>query len=373
MSYWKYAPYVSVGDRKAKAEKKIAQLKKKNPNIKPVVIPGTALAKSWWGKSWNKNLERYADYSNRIGRGRSYVRHGSVLDLQITPGKIEALVQGSGSKPYQVDIRIKPLKKLNWLKVKSACEGKLDSLQKLLAGKFPKELNDTFMAQDKGLFPTPDEIEFDCSCPDWASMCKHVAATLYGIGARLDENPALFFELRQVNISDLITQAVETKTKNLLDKAKKKSSRVIDDANLGDVFGIVMEEEVNFKKSKKQKVQTKKSKQKPVSSKLQPLKSSKKGKLTELELINLELKKAIEGLEKAKNELQVIKSNGKTASQKPIDRVVDVITKSKNGIDVSELCKQTGIEKTKLYGLVHRLKSQGRIKNRSFGIYEKNN
>lgn len=330
MAYWNYAPYVPVGNRKAKAARKLKQLRKKNPIIKPIVINGNTIAKTWWGKSWNQNLERYADYSNRIGRGRSYVRHGSVLDLQISPGKVEALVQGRRSQPYQVDIRINALKKPNWGKITNACEGKMESLQELLAGKFPKGLAEIFMAREKGLFPTPKEIEFNCSCPDWAYMCKHVAAVLYGVGARLDENPALFFELRKVEIGDLITQAVEDNTKKLLSKAKKKSSRVMEDADLGDLFGIVMEEEVSFKKKKKvsiekstgtqktrlpsdgKKTRSKKSKHISTSPKTVPKKvvkkqTASKRDLTVLEETNLKLGNALKELENARKELENIK------------------------------------------------------------------
>ncbi|TFG38070.1 MAG: hypothetical protein E4H46_00495, partial [Desulfobacterales bacterium] len=194
MSYWGYPRYVSVAEKKAKAEKKLKQLRKKNPDIQPVVIEGNILARTWWGKSWNQNLERYADYDNRIGRGRSYVRHGAVLDLKIDTGKVTALVQGSTSRPYEVEIKIQAISQANWSAIKKQCEGQLKSLQDLLAGKFPKILADIFFAKEKGLFPSPQAISFDCSCPDWASMCKHVAAALYGIGARFDEDPSLFFK-----------------------------------------------------------------------------------------------------------------------------------------------------------------------------------
>ncbi len=253
MGYWDYyPPYVSVAEKRAKAARKLKQLKKKNPDIKPILLEGTAIARTWWGKSWNLNLERYADYSNRIGRGRSYVRHGAVLDLQIDAGKVESLVQGTTSKPYSVSVKIKSVNKKIWQDIKSACEGKLDSLQELLAGKFPKALDVIFMAQGEGLFPTPKEIEFSCSCPDWAYMCKHVAATLYGIGARFDEDPELFFKLRKVKMKDLVTQAVEDKTLKLLKNAKKKTARVLEESDLAGVFGIDIEEPVvsNKKRSK---------------------------------------------------------------------------------------------------------------------------
>ena len=178
MSYWGYPRYVSVAEKRAKAARKLKQLRKKNPAIQPIVLEGSAIAKTWWGKSWNLNLERYADYSNRIGRGRSYVRHGAVLDLQISAGQVNSLVQGSRAKPYSVTIKIKGITKTIWKTMKAACAGKLDSLPELLRGKFPKALGEVFTAQGRGLFPSPQEIDFDCSCPDWAYMCKHVAATL---------------------------------------------------------------------------------------------------------------------------------------------------------------------------------------------------
>ncbi|EKD40532.1 MAG: hypothetical protein ACD_75C00021G0002, partial [uncultured bacterium] len=183
MSYWGYAPYVSVAQKKARAEKKLKQLKKKMPDIRPVILPGNSLARSWWAKSWNKNLERYADYANRIGRGRSYLRHGAVLDLKIAPGKVRGLVMGSDSDPYEVAIDIQPIGRTEWHAIKKECEGHLKSLQELLAGKFGESLSELFFAEKTGLFPSPKAIKMQCSCPDWALMCKHVAAVLYGIGA----------------------------------------------------------------------------------------------------------------------------------------------------------------------------------------------
>ena len=236
-----YPPYVPVGERRAKAEKKLQLLRKKHPNIKPVIIAGNALATTWWGKSWNSNLERYADYSNRIGRGRSYVRHRAVLDLQLAPGTITALVQGSETQPYHVAITVAPLHANNWSTIRTACAGRFDSLRELLGGTFPQALKDLFFAQGAGLFPSPQDIHFDCSCPDWASMCKHVAAALYGVGARLDDDPGLFFLLRGITVDDIITQTVADTTQALLRKAERPSAHVLDDIDLGDVFGIQLD------------------------------------------------------------------------------------------------------------------------------------
>ena len=156
MAYWHMYPrYVFVGEKRAKAERKLKQWMKKNSQIKPVHISGRILATTWWGKSWNKNLERYADYTNRIGRGRSYVRHGAVLDLQIKPGKVTALVQGSESKPYTVAVKIKAIPAKSWKNIKNVCKGKIHSLKKLLIGQFPKALEEIFTEKGKGLFPAP--------------------------------------------------------------------------------------------------------------------------------------------------------------------------------------------------------------------------
>ncbi len=242
MRYWGFPEYVTVGEKKARAARKLKELCKKNPNMKPVVIEGSAIARTWWGKAWNRNLEQYADYSNRIGRGRNYIRHGAVLDLQIESGEVNALVQGSRPKPYSVSIKIQTLKKDIWHKIKTSCEDTLESFQELLAGAFPKALGEIFTSRDTGMFPAPREIKFSCSCPDWASMCKHVAAVLYGVGARLDEDPKLFFRLRDADISKLIKQTVTDKTKKLLEKAARKSSRIIEDTDLSTVFGIDFDE-----------------------------------------------------------------------------------------------------------------------------------
>lgn len=240
-SYGGFPAYVPVAERKKRAAKTVEKLKKKNKDISPVVITGTSIAKTWWGKSWNKNLESYADYSNRIGRGRSYLKNGAVLDLKITEGNINALVQGSGSKPYKVNIIIKALPKDIWEDIMNQCLGKIESIEELIEGKFPKALADFFTAKGSGLFPAPTEIDLSCSCLDWAIMCKHVAAVLYGVGSRLDDKPELFFVLRQVNINDLISEAINKKTQTLLEKSKSKGRRVIEETDMFDMFGINME------------------------------------------------------------------------------------------------------------------------------------
>ncbi len=243
MRYGDFPPYVSVAERRAKAQRQAEKLKKKLGNLEPVAVVGRTPAKSWWGKSWNQNLERYADYSNRLPRGRSYLSNGMVLDLKIDKEMIKGIVAGTASSPYQINIRIQAISDSVWKRLVEKALGKVETLQTLLEGKFPEALKDLFFAKDAGLFPAPNEIKFDCSCPDWASMCKHVAAVLYGVGARLDTSPELFFTLRGVNMDNLIGQVARKETEKLLSKQPGKSSRIIQssDNRLSDIsslFGV---------------------------------------------------------------------------------------------------------------------------------------
>ena len=238
MSYGRFPKYESVAEKKEKANSSLTKLKKKNPDIEPVILEGRALAKNWWGKTWNLNLESYADYENRINRGKSYVRNNMVLDLKITKGKVKAKVQGSRKKPYDVEISIDILNKEKWERVTALCNNSIESLEQLVEGKFPKELDVLFKEKEYGLFPAPKEIHFDCSCPDWASMCKHVAAVLYGIGSRLDSNPMLFFELRDIDSQELVRKSVEKKLENMFKNTGKKSKREIELKDITDIFGL---------------------------------------------------------------------------------------------------------------------------------------
>ncbi len=238
-----FAPYVTKAEKLRRAASARAKLTKKGMKLEPVVLEGRAISRTWWGKAWAANLERYADYANRIPRGRTYVRSGAVLDLKITPGSIAAMVSGSRSRPYSVEIGIKPLpKKVESSLIKKSCSS-LHSMHDLLAGKFPEALKEEFFKRDDGLFPSPGEIELGCSCPDWAEMCKHVAAVLYGVAARLDKRPELFFVLRTIEIEQFVGTAVRRESKNMLQRAMVQSERVIaaDDADMAEMFGIEMD------------------------------------------------------------------------------------------------------------------------------------
>src|SRR4051794_22166158 len=197
MSFYEYGPYVSVAAKREKALRHVAKLRKKGQTIRPVAIEGRAISKSFWGMSWCTNLERYSDYESRLPRGRAYVRNGSVVHLEIAKGKITAIV--AGSSPYDVKIAIAPVKAKRWQAICRDCAGSVDSLVELLQGRLAKGVMDRVCHEGDGLFPAPEEIELSCSCPDGAGMCKHVAAVLYGIGARLDQEPQLLFLLRDVD------------------------------------------------------------------------------------------------------------------------------------------------------------------------------
>ena len=226
-----------VARRRRLAATKLAKLNKKGQSVSPVTIEGRAIAKSFWGKSWCTNLERYSDYENRLPRGRTYVRNGSVFDLQITKGKVAAVV--SGSDLYMVTITIAPVPATRWKAICRDCAGTIDSLVELLQGRLSKGVMDRVCREGDGLFPTPKEIKLSCSCPDWAGMCKHVAAVLYGVGARLDEKPALLFQLRGVDENQLLANAGQELS---LKKAVPATTKVLDDGDVAALFGLEMVE-----------------------------------------------------------------------------------------------------------------------------------
>jgi uncharacterized Zn finger protein len=237
MSFYNWRPYVPVAARRVNALREMERLRKKGHPVSPVILRGRVIAQSFWGRSWCENLERYSDYANRLPRGRTYVRNGSVVDLQIRPGQVEAQV--SGSSLYTVRIDVSPVPRTRWSAICKDCAGGIDSLVELLQGHLSKGVMQRICQQRTGLFPSPQEIKLACSCPDWASMCKHVAAVLYGVGARLDERPELLFALRKVDQQDLIARA----GKNVpLTRKGPAAAKVLDAESLSDVFGIEMAE-----------------------------------------------------------------------------------------------------------------------------------
>jgi uncharacterized Zn finger protein len=226
-----YKPYVSVAERRAQAAREVAKRVKKGQTVSPVVIEGRTIVSTFWGKAWCTNLESYSDFENRLPRGRTYVRNGSVVDLKIAKGQITALV--SGSELYTVQIDIAALPQNAWQVVKKLCAGKIGSLVELLQGKLSNAVMEAVTDRAEGLFPKPKEIKMRCSCPDYAGMCKHLAAVMYGIGNRLDSSPELLFELRGVDHQELIEQAIP-----VAPARAKTGAPTIEAAELGAIFDI---------------------------------------------------------------------------------------------------------------------------------------
>ena len=279
---WGWRPYVSVAERRRKALKKMEVLRKKGRVVSPVTVDGRTIAKSFWGKAWCENLESYSDFENRLPRGRTYVRNGSVVDLQIAESQITALV--SGSEIYEVKIAILPVAIPRWKAICEDCAGSIDSLVELLQGRLSKGVMERISQQQTGLFPSPKEIKLSCSCPDWAEMCKHVAAVLYGVGARLDQQPELLFRLRAVNEKKLISSAGKS-----LPSAKKSPAKVLGGEDLSKLFGLDMANSTQPAKStpstkgrevaKAARVtETRAIKAKPVAAKPKPAKKAVKAK-----------------------------------------------------------------------------------------------
>lgn len=236
--YFEWRPYVPVAQRRAKAARALAKLAKKNGvQADPVVLAGRTIATSFWGKAWCENLEAYSDFENRLPRGRTYVRNGSVVDLRIAPGSITARV--SGSELYRVEITIRPLVAKLWETIRKECAGQIDSLLELLQGRLSAGVMQVVTRHDRGLFPKPAEIAMKCSCPDWAGMCKHVAATLYGVGARLDSRPELLFRLRAVDPEELIAGISAADAVQAATSAPTPAG--LAESDLSAVFGIELD------------------------------------------------------------------------------------------------------------------------------------
>ena len=194
------------------------------------------MAKTFWGMAWCKNLESYSDYRNRLPRGRTYARNGSILHLEIGPGKVKSFI--AGSDIYEIEIVIEPFADRAWQAFKQRCAGRIDTTLALLRGQLADSVIQEITNSKTGLFPTPSDIELNCSCPDWANMCKHVAATLYGVGVRLDTAPELFFKLRCLDHEELL----ESATAESLDEGLPEGDDVIAESDLSVLFGIEFSE-----------------------------------------------------------------------------------------------------------------------------------
>ncbi|HEX3765535.1 MAG TPA: hypothetical protein VHW23_42860 [Kofleriaceae bacterium] len=230
MSWFAWGPRKSVAGRRADAARAIRDAARRGQALSPVAIAGRTIAQTFWGKAWCDNLERYRDFAYRLERGRSYLRSGSVIDLQIAAGKIAARV--SGSSLYDVAIEIDAVGRDAWGAIRRDCAAGIGSRIDLLAGKLSQPVMARLCADRTGLFPAPSALRFRCSCPDVARMCKHVAAAMYGVGARLDHAPELLFTLRRVSLDDLLAAAVSELP------AAPATARVLASDGLGALFGI---------------------------------------------------------------------------------------------------------------------------------------
>jgi uncharacterized Zn finger protein len=238
MSFYDYGYYETKAEKKRRIEEKLERLRKTDPDIAPLTIEGSSIAKSWWGKAWAKNLESYADYKSRLSRGKNYVKQGAVLDLKIEEGRVTSKISGSGNKIYNCEIYIEKLSEASWKKILDHCQNRIATLDALLSGDFSEELLILFQDPSYGLFPSPDEINFSCDCPDVAYMCKHIAASLYAIGTKFDKDPLFFFTLRQIDSENLIQKSIDKKIENMMENVGKKTHRSMDASKIEDVFGL---------------------------------------------------------------------------------------------------------------------------------------
>jgi uncharacterized Zn finger protein len=223
--------YVSVAERRDRAESRLKQLSKSHNEITPVVISGRQIATTFWGKSWCNNLETYHDYENRLSRGKSYVRSGSVVDLKIKAGEVTALVEGTSL--YEVSIKIDKLDEMLWGELVASCTAAVSSIADLLTGNLSEDVMKVITDPTSGMFPLPSEIKMFCNCLDDATVCKHVAAVLYGVGHRMDTDPELFFVLRSVNYRDLVAEAQHAIAEDVA-----QATADLPTEDLEDLFGI---------------------------------------------------------------------------------------------------------------------------------------
>ncbi|MCP4784593.1 MAG: hypothetical protein GY903_10745 [Fuerstiella sp.] len=260
---YEYREYVPVAQRKAQARKfAAARAKKQKRKTQPVMIEGQKIAKTFWGKAWCDHLESYSDYANRLPRGRTYARNGSVVDLQISSGRLEAIV--GGSDVYEITVDIDQLKPAKWKEIRNDCAASIDSLLDLLGGRLSDGVMQRLTSRPAGLFPAPEEINMQCDCPDWAGLCKHLAAVLYGVGAHLDKHPELLFLLRGVDHTELVSEAV---SEGNLSSAFGEPSSDLAGEDLGAIFGIEIDTTTELSSKKKPAARKRKSTAKKVAGK----------------------------------------------------------------------------------------------------------
>jgi uncharacterized Zn finger protein len=169
---------------------------------------------TWWSQRWIRVLKSF-DMGARLDRGRSYARKGQVISIEIQKGMVRARVQGTRQKPYAVEIHLPQLSDGEWDSVTDVMASQALFAAKLLAGEMPGTIEDAFFEAGTSLFPkSKEELETDCSCPDWANPCKHIAAVYYLLAEQFDEDPFFIFLLRGRTKDEIIEilRAKRTKT-----------------------------------------------------------------------------------------------------------------------------------------------------------------
>lgn len=226
------------GTANKRVQRELEKRRKQGEELTPVLPTSSRdLSTTFWGKAWNRNLMAYSDYESRMPRGRTYFRSGNVMELEIQKGRVESIVVGT--RIYEVAIIISPLKPDAWDDLKDRCRGKIVDFMDLLAGELSDEVMREVTDLETGLFPSNREIKLSCSCPDYAGMCKHCAATLYAVGSMLDDNPRHLFKLRGVDPGELIG-TVATTIDSLTTPSAQTGERAaaLDGADLTALFGI---------------------------------------------------------------------------------------------------------------------------------------
>ena len=162
------------------------------------------IGETWWSRRWISVLESF-HMGARLGRGRSYARRGQVVSIEVGPGVVTAKVQGTRGRPYSVTIRLTPLSDEQWESATGAMASRAIFAAKLLSGEMPRNIEEAFDEAGMALLPTKvKDLRTDCSCPDWANPCKHIAAVYYLLAERFDEDPFLIFKLRGRTRDDMI-------------------------------------------------------------------------------------------------------------------------------------------------------------------------
>jgi uncharacterized Zn finger protein len=170
---------------------------------------------NWWADRWIEALKGLMD-SGRLSRGRSYARRGQVIEINVEPGHVSARVQGSRRRPYQVSIKLRPLSNRQWNKVFDALAEQAIFAAQLLNGEMPADIEQVFDAIQVPLFPASrGDLKTNCSCPDWANPCKHIAAVYYLMGERFDQDPFLLFELRGRSKDEVIAALRERRVQGI--------------------------------------------------------------------------------------------------------------------------------------------------------------